>query len=167
MSNDLNSCSFIGRLGRDPETRYLPSGKAVTHFSIAVGSSWKDKQTGEKKEQTEWVNIVAFEKLGEICAQYLKKGSQVFIQGAFKTRKWQDKEGKDRYSTEIIANQLQMLGGKREGAEPQREEKAAKVESQSSNDDYSDEIPFIWLITALFTGLLSAVSFVSSSGYMA
>lgn len=144
MSNDLNQCSFIGRLGRDPETRYMPSGKAVANFSIAVGSSWKDKQTGDKKEQTEWVNIVAFDKLGEICAQYLRKGSQVFIQGAFKTRKWKDKEGKDRYSTEIVANQMQMLGGKRDGEEPRREAKPAATEerSEAPADDFSDDIPF-------------------------
>lgn len=145
MSNDLNQCSFIGRLGRDPETRYMPSGKAVANFSIAVGSSWKDKSSGDKKESTEWVNIVAFDKLGEICAQYLRKGSQVFIQGAFKTRKWKDKEGKDRYSTEIVANQMQMLGGKRsEDEEPRRDAKAATSEpdSQDQADDFSDDIPF-------------------------
>lgn len=143
MSNDLNQCSFIGRLGRDPETRYMQNGKAVANFSIAVGSSWKDKQTGDKKQQTEWVNIVAFDKLGEICSQYLRKGSQVFIQGAFKTRKWQDKEGKDRYSTEIVAQQMQMLGGKRSDVEQQsREEPASEKAEDADTDSFDDEIPF-------------------------
>src|ERR1043165_10037078 len=117
MSNDLNQCSFIVRLGKDPETRYMPSGKAVSSFSIAVGSKWKDKSSGETKQSTEWVNIVAFDKLGEICSEYLRKGAQVFIQGSMKTRKWQDKEGRDRYTTEIIAHTMQMLGGRSEGSE--------------------------------------------------
>jgi single-strand DNA-binding protein len=144
MSNDLNQCSFIGRLGRDPETRYMPSGKAVANFSIAVGSKWKDKSSGDSKESTEWVNIVAFDKLGEICSQYLKKGAQVFIQGAFKTRKWKDKEGKDRYSTEIIANQMQMLGG-RPQSDTRREETKQESASEPSNDEaesFDDDIPF-------------------------
>lgn len=118
MSNDLNKCLFIGRLGRDPETRYLPNGKPVTNFSIAVGSSWKDKGTGDKKEQTEWVNLVAFERLAEICAEYLKKGSQVFAEGSMRTRKWQDKEGKDRYSTEIVLSNMQMLAKAPDRSEP-------------------------------------------------
>lgn len=143
MSNDLNQCSFIGRLGRDPETRYMASGKAVANFSIAVGSSWKDKNTGDKKEQTEWVNIVAFDKLGEICAQYLKKGAQVFIQGAMKTRKWQDKEGKDRYSTEIIANQMQMIGGRPQGQSQEKSDPApTKEETPAAAESFDDDIPF-------------------------
>jgi single-strand DNA-binding protein len=144
MSNDLNQCSFIGRLGRDPETRYMPSGKAVANFSIAVGSKWKDKSSGEANESTEWVNIVAFDKLGEICAQYLKKGAQVFIQGAFKTRKWKDKEGKDRYSTEIIANQMQMLGGKQQGDSRREEPKqeSAAEPANSETESFDDDVPF-------------------------
>ncbi len=144
MSNDLNQCSFIGRLGRDPDTRYLPSGKAVANFSIAVGSKWKDKTSGDSKESTEWVNIVAFDKLGEICSQYLRKGSQVFIQGSFRTRKWQDKDGKDRDSTEIVADRMQMLGGKREGERPAREENHSRPQEpqQATADDFSDDIPF-------------------------
>jgi len=110
MANDLNQCNFIGRLGRDPESRVMPDGKSVVNFSIAVG--WKT-QNGEGAE---WVNCVAYEKLAEIIAQYLKKGSQVFISGRFKTRKWQDKTtGADRYSTEIVCDRMQMLGGKADG----------------------------------------------------
>lgn len=108
MANDLNQCNFIGRLGNDPETRFLPNGDAVTNISLAVGESWKDQQ-GQKQERTEWVRVVAFRKLGEIMGQYLKKGSKVFISGKFKTRKWQDQSGNDRYSTEIVADNMQML----------------------------------------------------------
>jgi len=139
MSNDLNKCIFIGRLGADPDVRYLPSGKPVANFRIAVGSQWKDKQTGDKKEQTEWVSIVAFDKLGEICGEYLRKGSQVFIEGAMRTRKWVDKEGKDRYSTEIIAQQMQMLGSKPQGERTARQESPA---APADDEPFSDSIPF-------------------------
>ena len=114
MANDLNQCNFIGRLGKDPETRYLPNGDAVTNISIAVGESWKDKQ-GQKQERTEWVRVVAFRKLGEIMGQYLQKGSKVFVSGKFKTRKWTDNGNIERYSTEIVADNMQMLDGKQEG----------------------------------------------------
>lgn len=143
MSNDLNLAQFIGRLGKDPESRSMPSGQAVTNFRIACGSSWKDKDTGEKKEQTEWVSIVAFGKLAEICAQYLTKGSQVYCQGRLKTRKWQDKEGKDRYTTEVVLDQMQMLGGKRDatsGDQARRTEPAAAPAGEKSFED--DDIPF-------------------------
>lgn len=140
MSNDLNKCLFIGRLGADPDVRYMPNGKAVANFRIAVGSSWKDKQTGDKKEQTEWVSIVAFDKLGEICSEYLRKGSQVFIEGAMRTRKWQDKEGKDRYTTEIVASQMQMLGGKPQGERAPRQESAPAPSADVG--EFDDDIPF-------------------------
>jgi single-strand DNA-binding protein len=148
MSNDLNQCSFIGRLGKDPETRYMTSGKAVTSFSIAVGSQWKDK-AGEKQESTEWVNITAFDKLAEICGEYLKKGSQVFIGGRMKTDKYQDKEtGADRYSTKIIAETMQMLGGKPQGDGDQSERSApaanpyAAPSTKANFDNFDDDIPF-------------------------
>lgn len=146
MSNDLNQCQFIGRLGKDPETRYMPDGKAVTNFSIAVGSQWKSKD-GEKQESTEWVNCTTYEKLAEICGEYLKKGSQVFIGGRMKTRKWQDKEGKDRYTTEIIVERMQMLGGKSD-SKPQAEKpdrqpsQAAPTTKAASFDNFDDDIPF-------------------------
>lgn len=110
----LNKVLLIGNLGRDPETRYMPNGEAVTNFSIATTENWKDKQ-GQKQEKTEWHNIVMYRRLAEIAAQYLKKGSSVYIEGRLQTRKWQDKEGVERYTTEIIADTMQMLGG-RQGA---------------------------------------------------
>ena len=116
MANDLNRCSFIGRLGRDPEVKYMPSGSAVVNFSIAVGQSWKDKETGQKKEKTEWVRISAFGKLAEICGEYLSKGKQIFISGRMETRKW-EKDGVPQYSTEIIANDVQFLGSRGDSQE--------------------------------------------------
>jgi single-strand DNA-binding protein len=142
MSNDLNKCLFIGRLGAEPELKTLPDGRSVANFRIAVGSSWKDKQTGDKQESVEWVGIVAFGKLADICGQYLNKGAQVFIEGRMRTRKWQDKEGKDRYTTEIIADSMQMLGGKRDSAEqsaPARERAPAPAKQ---TEEFDDEIPF-------------------------
>ena len=148
MANDLNSCNFIGRLGRDPETKYLPNGDAVTNFSIAVGESWKDKASGEKKEVTEWVNCVAFRKLGEICGEWLKKGSQIYIGGKMKTRTW-EKEGQKHYRTEIILENMQMLGGKSErnsadDDHQQPRERAAPAEKKPAGkfDDMEDDIPF-------------------------
>lgn len=109
MANDLNLCQFIGRLGKSPEQRYLASGDAVVNFSLAVG--WK----GKDKEGVEWVSVVAFGKLAEIIAKYCDKGHQVYVSGKIRTRKWQDKDGNDKYTTEIVADQLQMLGGKNDG----------------------------------------------------
>lgn len=114
MSNDLNLCQFIGRLGRDPETRYTAGGEAVCNFSVASGQSWKDKTSGEKQERTEWVRCVAFGKLGEIAGEYLKKGKQCYVSGRMETRKWTDKDGVEKYSTEIKVDQLQLLGSKDE-----------------------------------------------------
>ncbi|HET7204269.1 MAG TPA: single-stranded DNA-binding protein [Steroidobacteraceae bacterium] len=116
MARGVNKVILVGNLGKDPESRYMPNGKAVTNFSVATTDSWKDKQTGEQREQTEWHNIVMYERLAEVAAEYLKKGSQVYIEGRLRTRKWQDKEGRDRYTTEIIANDMQMLGGRPGGA---------------------------------------------------
>ena len=116
MARGINKVILVGNLGADPDTRYMPSGKAVTNIRIATSESWKDKQTGDQQERTEWHSIVMYDKLGEIAAEYLRKGSQVYIEGKLRTRKWQDKEGKDRYTTEIIADQMQMLGGRGGGA---------------------------------------------------
>jgi len=149
MSNDLNQCNFIGRLGNDPEARFMPNGDAVTNFSIAIGESWKDKESGEKKETVEWVRCTAWRKLGEICSKYLKKGSQVFVSGKMKTRKWQDKGGTDRYTTEIIVDKMQMLGGKKEGEasaeKPAPEHGSTKTPAKKTGgkfDDMDDDIPF-------------------------
>jgi single-strand DNA-binding protein len=146
MSNDLNSCNFIGRLGADPEIRYMTDGKAVANLNLAVGSQWKS-QSGEKQEATEWVKLTAYGKLAEICGEYLKKGSQIYASGSMKTRKWQDKEGKDRYTTEVIMSNMQMLGGKpaTTDAQPAQTEPAKqsanKPAASSSFDDF-DDIPF-------------------------
>jgi single-strand DNA-binding protein len=111
----LNKVTLIGRLGSDPEVRYMPTGSAVTNVSLATSGRWKDKNTGERREETEWHRIVFFSKLAEIAGEYLKKGSQVYVEGRIQTNKWQDKEGKERYTTEIIADQMQMLGSQNEG----------------------------------------------------
>jgi single-strand DNA-binding protein len=111
MARGINKVIIVGNLGKDPETRYLPSGGAVTNVTIATSESWTDKATNEKKEKTEWHKVVFFNKLGEIAGQYLKKGSQVYVEGALRTRKW-EKDGIDHYTTEIVASEMQMLGGK-------------------------------------------------------
>ena len=111
----INKVILVGNLGRDPETRYMPDGGAVTNVSIATTDTWKDKTSGEKKEATEWHRVVFFNRLAEIAGEYLKKGSQVYVEGRLRTRKWQDKEGQDKYSTEIVCDTMQMLGG-RQGA---------------------------------------------------
>jgi len=115
MSKDLNKWMGIGRLGKDPEIRYTQSGKACASFSIACGDDYKDKQTGQIVEKTEWVNISAFGRLAEIIGDYLKKGSKVYIEGKFTTRKWQDQSGQDRYTTEIVASEMQMLDSRDSG----------------------------------------------------
>ena len=112
MARGINKVILVGNLGKDPDVRYMPSGSQVTNVTIATSESLKDKQSGESKERTEWHNVVFFNRLAEIAGQYLKKGSQCYIEGSLRTRKWQDKEGKDRYTTEIVANEMQMLGGR-------------------------------------------------------
>jgi single-strand DNA-binding protein len=112
MARGINKVIIVGNVGGDPETRYMPSGSAVTNLTVATNESWKDKQTGEQKERTEWHRVAMFNRLAEIAAEYLRKGSQVYIEGKLRTRKWQDKGGQDRYTTEIIADEMQMLGGR-------------------------------------------------------
>lgn len=142
--SDLNQCNFIGRLGRDPEVRYTKSGDQVTSFSIAVSKKFKDKNSGEHQEQTEWINVVAFRNLAKIMSDYLYKGSQVFVSGEYKTDKWQDESGNDKFSVKIIANQMQMLGGKKDGARPAKEEpgKEAAAHNVDKSDSFDDDIPF-------------------------
>ena len=149
MARGINKVILVGNLGQDPETRYMPSGKAVTNLRLATSDSWKDKQTGEQREQTEWHSIVMYDRLAEIAAEYLRKGSQIYVEGRLKTRKWQDKEGKDRYTTEIIANEMQMLGtrgGDRSGAEPRSEPRAAPSQERATQPaaagEFDDDIPF-------------------------
>ena len=112
MARGINKVILIGNLGADPETRAMPSGSTVANLRVATSESWRDKQTGEQQERTEWHRVALFGRLAEIAGEYLKKGSQVYIEGSLRTRKWQDKQGNDRYSTEIIGDELQMLGGR-------------------------------------------------------
>ena len=115
MARGINKVILIGNLGTDPEVRYMPQGGAVANLTVATSESWTDKATNEKKEQTEWHRVVIYQRLAEIAGEYLRKGSKVYIEGKLKTRKWQDKDGVERYTTEIIANELQMLDGRSEG----------------------------------------------------
>lgn len=112
MARGVNKVIIVGNLGNDPDTKYMPSGSAVTNLSVATNESWKDKQTGEQKDRTEWHRVAMFGRLAEIAAEYLRKGSQVYIEGKLRTRKWKDQQGNDRYSTEVIADEMQMLGGR-------------------------------------------------------
>ena len=118
MARGVNKVIIVGNLGNDPDTRYMPSGSAVTNLSVATNESWKDKQTGEQKDRTEWHRVAMFGRLAEIAAEYLRKGSQVYIEGKLRTRKWQDQNGNDRWSTEIIADEMQMLGGRSSAGAP-------------------------------------------------
>jgi single-strand DNA-binding protein len=147
----VNKVIVVGNLGKDPETRFLPDGKAVCNFSVATTDKWTDKATNEKKEATEWHRISSFGRLAEICGEYLKKGSQVYIEGKLRTRKWQDKEGQDRYTTEIIADAMQMLGSRSGmgGGEPRElREPSAAGESRPATkpagqfQDMDDDTPF-------------------------
>ena len=148
MSRGINKVILVGNLGADPETKYGPSGDAITNLRIATSESWTDKNTGQKQERTEWHRVVVFKKLAEIAAEYLRKGSQVYIEGSLRTRKWQDKEGRDQYTTEIVASEMQMLGGKGGGDAPARERQeerkpaAAAPAAGGFDDGGDDDIPF-------------------------
>ena len=146
----INKVILIGNLGADPETRYMPSGGAVTNIRMATSESWKDRNTGETQERTEWHRVVFFNKLGEIAGEYLKKGSKVYIEGSLRTRKWQGQDGQDRYTTEIVANEMQMLdsrgSGGSTGFEPERAAQPAAAPAAASasapDADFDDDIPF-------------------------
>lgn len=142
MSRGINKVILVGNLGKDPETRYMPNGKAVTNFSIATSEGWTDRATGDKQERTEWHNVVLFEKLAEVAAEYLRKGSQVYVEGSLRTRKWQDKEGKDRYTTEIVGRELQMLGGRRDETSETPQKASVPVTDQDKDPFPDDDIPF-------------------------
>jgi len=147
MARGINKVILVGNLGADPETRYMPSGSAVTNLSVATSESWKDKQTGEQKDRTEWHKVAMFNRLAEIAAEYLRKGSQVYIEGKIRTRKWQDRDGNDRWTTEIIADEMQMLGGRGGGggSAPMSSGKDSGPPSappQAGPDDFDDDIPF-------------------------
>jgi single-strand DNA-binding protein len=162
MARGINKVIIVGNVGGDPETRYMPSGSAVTNLTVATNESWKDKQTGEQKERTEWHRVAMFNRLAEIAAEYLRKGSQVYIEGKLRTRKWQDKGGQDRYTTEIIADEMQMLGGRGGsggggnfgggapsgdapsggGQQGGGQQGGGNAPPQPGPDDFDDDIPF-------------------------
>ncbi len=159
MARGVNKAIILGSLGQDPDVRYTASGAAVANISIATNEQWKDKESGEMQERTEWHRVVFFGRLAEIAGEYLHKGSQVYIEGRIQTRKWQDKEGNDRYTTEIVANEMQMLGSKSGGTTASFDQKPpaeqsthhssdipgaapAATSEKSSNDDFDDDIPF-------------------------
>ncbi len=148
MARGVNKAIIVGTLGQDPEVRYTANGSAVANISAATNETWRDKATGEAQERTEWHRIVMFGKLAEIAQQYLKKGSQAYFEGRIQTRKWQDQSGNDRYSTEIVANEMQMLGGRGGGGAPmdsggqsQSQSKPAPAETAPMDDGF-DDIPF-------------------------
>jgi single-strand DNA-binding protein len=158
MARGVNKVILIGNLGADPETRAMPSGSTVANLRIATSESWRDKQTGEQQERTEWHRVALFGRLAEIASEYLRKGSQVYIEGSLRTRKWQDKQGNERYSTEIVGNELQMLGGRGGGAaggsaagasggtggsrDPYPEPAASAGGGGERADEFDDDIPF-------------------------
>jgi single-strand DNA-binding protein len=148
MARGINKVIIVGNLGADPETRYMPSGSAVTNLSVATSEQWKDKQTGEQKERTEWHKVAMFNRLAEIAAEYLRKGSQVYIEGKLRTRKWQDRDGNDRWTTEVIADEMQMLGGRGGGGSAPMSSDSGPGGGSSGGppqgppDDFEDDIPF-------------------------
>ena len=152
MTRGVNKTILIGNLGKDPETRYMPSGGAVTNVTIATSESWKDKQTGQQQERTEWHRVVFFNRLAEIAAEYLKKGSKVYVEGSLRTRKWQAQDGSDRYTTEIVASEMQMLDSRsaldqstdsKSTAAPQPTPQADSGGANSGGfDTFDDDIPF-------------------------
>ena len=155
MARGVNKVILVGNLGADPETRSMPSGTTVTNIRIATSESWKDKASGAQQERTEWHSIALFGRLGEIAAEYLRKGSQVFVEGRLRTRKWQDKQGNDRFTTEIVADNMQMLGGRSGGAggmgggergggasaRPRDDDDQAPAPA-GGKEDFDDDIPF-------------------------
>ena len=146
MARGVNKVILVGNLGADPETRYTPSGSAVTKIRVATSESWKDRQTGERQERTEWHRVVFFGRLAEIAGEYLKKGSQVYLEGSLRTDKWQDQSGQDRYTTEVVANEMQMLGGRPGGGAPasggQQRGQASPEPSTAPEPVLDDDIPF-------------------------
>lgn len=150
MARGVNKVIIVGNLGKDPEVRYMPSGGAVANITVATSEQWKDKQSGEKKENTEWHRVVFFGRLAEIVGEFLKKGSQVYIEGRLQTRKWQGQDGADRFTTEIVASEMQMLGargGSGGGSSSQQCSQAssgspAPAASAAGADDFDDDIPF-------------------------
>ena len=153
MARGVNKVIIVGTLGQDPDVKYSASGNAIANISLATNEQWKDKTTGHKQEKTEWHRVVMFNRLGEIAGEYLKKGAQVYIEGKLQTRKWQDQSGQDRYTTEIVANEMQMLGGHPVGnsqtnnpaQQPRAQTPSQNPPAQGQGDNFggfSDDIPF-------------------------
>lgn len=158
MARGINKVILVGNVGTDPEVRYLPNGNAVTTLSIATSETWKDKQNGEKQERTEWHRVVCFNRLGEIAGEYVRKGSKLYVEGSLRTRKWQDQQGQDRYTTEIIAADIQMLDSKGTGAgasfhddshsvpqstnQPRSQSSSAAPAAHNAFEELDDDIPF-------------------------
>ncbi|MCC5859974.1 MAG: single-stranded DNA-binding protein [Ectothiorhodospiraceae bacterium] len=151
MARGVNKVILIGNLGKDPEVRYSPSGAAVANCTLATSDNWRDKQTGEMQERTEWHRVVFFGRLAEIAGEYLRKGSKVYVEGRLQTRKWQGQDGQDRYTTEVVANEMQMLDSRGEGGgmsgggqgRPQQSRPAQQqAEPDAMNQDFDDDIPF-------------------------
>ena len=138
MARGVNKVIIVGNMGADPEMRYTASGAAVANLNVATSEEWKDKQTGEKKGSTEWHRVVMFGKLAEIAGEYVKKGQQIYLEGKLQTRKWQGQDGQDRYTTEIVANEMQMLGGKPQGGQGQRQ----APQQQPVAQGYDESTPF-------------------------
>lgn len=155
MARGINKVILVGNVGTDPEVRYLPNGNAVTSLSLATSDTWKDKQTGERQERTEWHRVVCFNRLGEIAGEYVRKGSKLYVEGSLRTRKWQDQQGQDRYTTEIVASELQMLDAKGTGSSsasyndtssaPPQQGSPRQTPSKAAQDAFEeldDDIPF-------------------------
>ena len=153
MARGVNKVILVGNVGQDPEVRYMPSGSAVAECSVATSEQWKDKQSGEKQERTEWHKVTFFGRLAEIVGEYIRKGSQIYVEGSIRTEKWQDKSGNDRYTTKVIANEMQMLGGRNSGTSDFNQSAPSRPQQQSApqqqapapagaSADFDDDIPF-------------------------
>lgn len=160
MARGINKVILVGNVGGDPEVKFMPNGNAVTTLSVATSETWKDKQTGDKQERTEWHRVVCFNRLGEIAGEYVRKGSKLYVEGSLRTRKWQDQQGQDRYTTEIVASDIQMLDSKGQGssaypeaqstqqhasanrAAPKPQQATAQTAAQDAFDELDDDIPF-------------------------
>lgn len=149
MARGVNKAIIVGNVGQDPEIRYMPSGSAVAELSIATTEQWKDKSSGEKQERTEWHRVTFYGRLAEIVGEYVRKGSQIYVEGSIRTEKWQDKQGNDRYTTKIIANEMQMLGGRTGGSASfntndsgASQSGGGRMSSSAAGDELDDDIPF-------------------------
>ena len=158
----VNKVILVGHLGQDPEVRAMPSGSSVANLSLATNEQWRDKNTGEQQERTEWHRLALFGRLAEVAGQYLRKGAPVYVEGRLRTRKWQDRDGHDRYSTEIVVNELQMLGGRGSTSQagPDRPAPPAESREPASRPDmpFDDDIPFAWALLAPIGTLLAILA---------